>query len=114
MKIELWELKVCDSVLDYVHGCSYKIFEIFVPQLSLGVNKKTFFSSEISRYKDGRKIAEFEIDRNHGLIEDLWAMQRVSQDREHITTSLFDLFPEYIKETENSQDPSVELPETSA
>ena len=38
IKAELWELNICDSVLDLIHGHTRKIKELYIPSISTAIN----------------------------------------------------------------------------
>jgi hypothetical protein len=40
VKAMLYEMNVCDSTLDMVHGAFYVVYEIFVPKANFVVNEK--------------------------------------------------------------------------
>jgi len=60
---ELWNLRISDSVIDFVHGGSRTIEEIYIPEhkICLNINNEivNVFSSDRSRYSEsGNKIKD--------------------------------------------------------
>jgi hypothetical protein len=49
MKTIVYEIQVCDGVMDYVHGGGYFITEMYIPDLKLFVNEKAIFIGEDER-----------------------------------------------------------------
>ena len=59
MKLEAYqyEVEICDSALDMVHGLKYKISEIYVEEFHLAFNSKGgIFQTEEPRAKKTKKI----------------------------------------------------------
>lgn len=51
MKGELWEVEVCDSVMDAIHDGTYVVTELFIPELNLHINPRAAFLEGASRYE---------------------------------------------------------------
>jgi len=66
VKAEFWELPICRSSLDMVHGCYETIREIYIPKHKLSVNvvDKTLhvFESDRGRYKKDEKRNPIKLD----------------------------------------------------
>lgn len=68
MKAIRYSVEVYEGVLDFAHGHSFTIAEVFIPELEMGINfhnnvLKMFKSGE-SRYEKAKKIEELELDEN--------------------------------------------------
>ncbi len=69
MKAEIYEVKVCNSALEKVHGYFQTIREIYIPSKKITFNEDRIsfhcFSSNRSRYNtdDSTKIGEIEVPK---------------------------------------------------
>ena len=55
VKVELWSIEICDSVMDMVHGNTYSIQEFYIPKYNITFNCITgkgthIFDTPKSRY----------------------------------------------------------------
>ena len=50
MKAQIWEIYVCESALDAVHGFSHPILELYIPELKFTINDISCFVTTDNRY----------------------------------------------------------------
>lgn len=65
-KIQVWELEVFESALDWSHGMSETIVEFVVRDIMLAINEKACFLTEDNRYtfdsgSNAKLLSEFTI-----------------------------------------------------
>lgn len=63
MKAKKYKIEVSEGVIAHVHGMTYEIEEVYIPELELYINKETAFIGDDSRVQ--KEYEEIEV--NGGL-----------------------------------------------
>lgn len=67
MKAEIYSIKICNSMMEKVHGYYREIIEVYLPSKKITFNEGddmfNCFTSDRSRYKDAVKVGEIEIPK---------------------------------------------------
>lgn len=62
MKAIKYEIEVCRSVLDGIHGFNEKFIEVYVPEKGIVFNKEACFRDSGGRVKAGKNKKEIKLD----------------------------------------------------
>lgn len=89
MRAIKYQVRICDSALDFTHGFTYAIEEIFIPKkriaFNIGNEKLNVFKTDKPRGREKRK----EINLNDSLANKLISLFELNKKCYKLVSSLF-------------------------
>lgn len=70
MKVQVWNILVCDSIMDSIHGGNYYVKEVYIPELRLAINKKACFIVDESYQRHVTKEGQAELLNEIDMTDD--------------------------------------------